>query len=309
MALGAYSGGIVDRVAICTGGAAMVGTISITAPWMVEGGIPVAGGVTLDAVGAKFARVHRWFRVAGDAVGRELGVNLAGVTLCAGQASVFSSQRKARAGMVETGGFPGAGGMTRTAVRSELAAVSILLCVAGITVSGSALIDIVNMATCTGHIYMRTGQFEGEQIVIHDRQGGGGPAMVGVTGSAGQEGIGQTQGAMQAGWVLPLGCYIGMTGYAATRHAGCAPEGDVTQVTLSTSGRVGRHATQWRTGLCIQFAWAEQDALINEKQSGHDQQGQDGANKTGGSETPKRWTFFHSSTSSGWHSTRPHRCG
>lgn len=83
--------------------------------------------------------------------------------------------------MVKRSRQPGTGGMAGLAIRSELAVVGVILLVAGITVAGSALENIVDMAAQASHIDMCAGQLEGEQVVVKT---GWQPAICGVTGSA-----------------------------------------------------------------------------------------------------------------------------
>lgn len=69
MAFRASVGGIVDRVAIGTGGTAMGGTIPVTAAGMVERGVPIAGIVALGAVCAECPGMVCRLGVTGHASG------------------------------------------------------------------------------------------------------------------------------------------------------------------------------------------------------------------------------------------------
>jgi hypothetical protein len=68
-----------------------------------------------------------------------------------------------------------------TAVYPELACVRIAILVAGITVSRSTLIDIVDMAVRTGHSGVSSSQFERGQVVV---EGGWQPCACAVAATA-----------------------------------------------------------------------------------------------------------------------------
>ncbi len=81
----------------------------------------------------------------------------------------------------ECGRLPGCGGVTCRAVRSSLASVNILCCMAGNTFLGCAYEHAVDVALSTSDIDVRSCQREGGQVVI---EGGRLPGCGGVTGSA-----------------------------------------------------------------------------------------------------------------------------
>lgn len=57
-----------------------------------------------------------------------------------------ASKRESRAVVVKGDRFPTCGGVTSRAIRSILSAMPVILCVAGITICGRALEDLVDMA-------------------------------------------------------------------------------------------------------------------------------------------------------------------
>jgi hypothetical protein len=57
--------------------------------------------------------------------------------------------------------------------------------------------------------------------------------MVGVTVEADKVGIVLAKRAVKRGWILPLSGHVGVTDHTPVCHRGAAPEGNVTQVTLS----------------------------------------------------------------------------
>ena len=75
--LQAGGGGIVDRMAIGAGCMFMVGTITIAATGMIEGGIPIAGIVALCAGCSELSGMKRWFSVTGNASRGKSTINAA----------------------------------------------------------------------------------------------------------------------------------------------------------------------------------------------------------------------------------------
>ena len=73
--------GIVDRMAIGAGCAFVVGTITLAATGMNEGGIPIAGIVALCAVCSELSGMDRWFSMTGNASRRKSTINATGMTL------------------------------------------------------------------------------------------------------------------------------------------------------------------------------------------------------------------------------------
>jgi hypothetical protein len=68
--------------------------------------------------------------------------------------------------MIESGRGPTRGRMTGSTIRAILTVVMIILGMAGITISRGPLVNIVDMATRTGHLGVFASQFEGRQVVI-----------------------------------------------------------------------------------------------------------------------------------------------
>jgi NADH:ubiquinone oxidoreductase subunit 3 (subunit A) len=68
-----------------------------------------------------------------------------------------------------------------TTVRAELAAVSIVVLMAGIAIAGCALVNIVYMATCTGNRGMRAAKFECGQVMVKSGWFPGVCCMTGTT--------------------------------------------------------------------------------------------------------------------------------
>lgn len=62
--------------------------------------------------------------------------------------------------MVEAGRFPAGGGVACTTSSPKVALVSIIRCMAGIAVAGSALENMIDMTTLAGDIDVLTCQFE-----------------------------------------------------------------------------------------------------------------------------------------------------
>lgn len=94
MTLQAGGGGIVDRMAICAGRTLVVGTITIAATGMIEGGIPIAGTVALCAVRSELSGMDRWFSMTGNASRGKSTINATGMTSCAVQAGMCAGQRE-----------------------------------------------------------------------------------------------------------------------------------------------------------------------------------------------------------------------
>lgn len=169
---------IVDRMAIGAGCAPMIGAISIATAGM--GCVPVSGGMTLGTVGTHPGVCGRQ-GMTGNTVSRKPGKNSASMTLRTVQVDVCTSQRESRQVMVEGGRQPAVSGVAGGAIFAELAVVFIILLVAGITVAGCALEDMINMTLLAGHSDMFTRQFESGQVMI---EGGRCPAIGSVAGTA-----------------------------------------------------------------------------------------------------------------------------
>ncbi len=94
--------------------------------------------------------------------------------MCAGQ-------REARDGMVEGGGFPAAGGMAGITVRTELAAVLVILLMAGIAIGRRTLKDVVDVTAQASRADVLADQFESGQVMVEE---GRFPACWCVAGAA-----------------------------------------------------------------------------------------------------------------------------
>ena len=82
---------------------------------------------------------------------------------------MFAGQFKGSLIVVESSRQPGAGCMTGSAIGAELAVVMIVFLVTGGAIGGGAFVDIIGMATDTGSLDVRSGQFEGRPIVVVER--------------------------------------------------------------------------------------------------------------------------------------------
>jgi len=134
---------------------------------MVEGGgRPTAGVVTGPTVRAELAAVSVPRGVTGITIHRCALVNavdMAGLTC---YRCMLAGQLECCQVMVEAGGFPGAGAMTGSATRAELAAVSVLRRMTGIAVLRCALVNAVDMTGLTWDGRMLAGQLERRQVMI-----------------------------------------------------------------------------------------------------------------------------------------------
>jgi len=83
--------------------------------------------------------------------------------------------------MVEGGRFPSGGGVAGPTVRTELPSMRVAIFVAGIAVNGSALVNIIGMATCTGGRGVFAGQFEVGHIMVEGGRFPGGGGVAGTT--------------------------------------------------------------------------------------------------------------------------------
>ena len=93
MAFRTGGSGVVDRMAISTGGATMINTVHSAARiGMDKGGIPIARGMTLGAGCAKLSGVRRWLGVTGNTVGWGAFENIIHMALGTSQANMRASQ-------------------------------------------------------------------------------------------------------------------------------------------------------------------------------------------------------------------------
>ncbi len=70
---------------------------------------------------------------------------------CTARICMRASKRESGAAVVKGDGSPACGGVTGSAIRSILAAVPVILCVAGITICRRALEDLIGVAFGTGN--------------------------------------------------------------------------------------------------------------------------------------------------------------
>ena len=131
-------------------------------------------------------------------------------------------------------------------------------------------------------------QVVGELRVHHDSQGSIRPAVLGMAFAAGQVGIGLAQHTVQWSGDQQLDSYISMTDNTPVGHAGCAPEGNMTQRALVGNFRMGADAAQRGAGLCIKSARAEKDAIIRDGKTGHDENCQNGTDDAGSGNKTQR---------------------
>jgi hypothetical protein len=125
----------------------MGGTISIATSGVVEGGIPIIGGVARAAVCSKLTLVDGWLSVTGYTSSRKPFIYTARMTLGAGCVGMRAGQLKGSQVVIETGRQPAAGGMARSTVCAILAAVLVVSFMAGIAVAWGSLINVVGMTT------------------------------------------------------------------------------------------------------------------------------------------------------------------
>jgi hypothetical protein len=130
------------------------------------GRFPAAGGMAGTAARPELTAMSILPGMAGIAVGRCALEDAVDMTTRAGRIDVLTCQFESGQIVVEVGWFPPRGGMAGTAVRPELAAMSILPRMAGIAVGGSALEDAVDMTTRAGCVDMLTCQFENGYIMV-----------------------------------------------------------------------------------------------------------------------------------------------
>lgn len=131
-----------------------------------RGGSPRCGGVAGSAIGAEQTRVEHRVGMAGYArsgCARKLRIDVA---LLAIDLLVRARQREVAARVVEGRSLPIRRGVACGAVRAELSAMLIVLCVAGIAIRRSALIDIVLMAIFAIRLGVFPLQFERGQVVV-----------------------------------------------------------------------------------------------------------------------------------------------
>jgi len=111
---------------------------------VVRGRSPGGGVVATAAIRAEHAGMVRGFGVA-SGTSRRQRADVITVTLSARQTTMRASEREAGEVMVEVGGLPGRGAVARTAIRSELAVVIVVLCMTCATVLRRAFEDAVDM--------------------------------------------------------------------------------------------------------------------------------------------------------------------
>ena len=107
------------------------------------------------------------FLMAGITGGRCTFVDPVNVATVACDAGVCPGQHKCRQIMVKGGRDPASCGVTSATIRAELAAVRVSFLMAGRTGCRCVFVDLVDMATLTGHVGMLAIQFENEQAVVY----------------------------------------------------------------------------------------------------------------------------------------------
>jgi len=95
----------------------------------------------------KKASMESWLSVTGCTARSQRREYVVDMTLRTGQPGMCSGQWKLRERMVERGWQPAAGAVTGAAIRAELLFMSIILRMTGVTVTGRAFEDIIDMAT------------------------------------------------------------------------------------------------------------------------------------------------------------------
>lgn len=94
---------------------------------------------------------------------------------------------------------------------------------------------------------------------------------------------------MQGGYILLLDSDIRMADDTLISHAGGLPESDMASGAVAAQAGVRRHSTQHRTCLGIQCAWAEKYIAARQAHHHYNQGGQQGRDKTEGSQAAKRF--------------------
>ena len=130
-----------------------------------------------------------------------------------------------------------------------------------------------------------------------------------MTGAARYTWVVLLQIAMQAGWVLQLGCDFRMAGYTVVGHAPGLPESGVAGGALSTQGGMGGYTAQRSTCLCIEGAWIEEYAAAHKSHHNYYQHGQQGRYQSRSSQAAKRFLLQDSTSSAAtWRNRVPHQC-
>jgi hypothetical protein len=128
------------------------GLIVVVGSWF-----PGGSGMAGPAVSTELTVVSVIFLVAGIAIAGCSFIEAVGMAARTGCSAVCASQFKCGLVMVVSGWFPGDEGVAGPAVRTELAAMSIVFLVARKAIAGSAIKEIVGMATGTVNFNVRTG--------------------------------------------------------------------------------------------------------------------------------------------------------
>jgi hypothetical protein len=160
---------------------------------------PSACGMAGSTIPAEPSVVVVILSVAGEAVagcGFEILVDMA---TCARNVDMFPGEFERKEIMVDVDRQPSGGGMTQGTIHTELAVVLVILLMAGETIAGSPLKNMIDMAAVTSHCNMPAVEFERGKVVV---KGCWRPARRSVAGT--------TIGAQPA----LVGILIGMAGEA-----------------------------------------------------------------------------------------------
>jgi hypothetical protein len=172
--------GQVGSVTVAAGSSFVVDALPITCAWVRPGvrSAPVVGAVTPGTVCAKQTKMVRRVGMAARTGRRQSGINPCyRVTAIALQTGMATRQREEF--VVKTGRQPAQGGMTGATACAKAAIMFIIPGMAGITIGGSSLKNIVDVAAFTSYVDMPARQFEDRQVMV---EGGREPARSGVTG-------------------------------------------------------------------------------------------------------------------------------
>lgn len=155
-------GCVCARMTGCTGDGPLLAVIQREGMLAIERrGRPRVGAVAGSAVGAELPCVLDRFRVAGNTGGSCALEDTIDMALLALHVRVRARQREVGAVVVEGSAVPIRGGMAYSAVRAELTVMFIILFMAGITISGSALEHVIDVALIAFHFGMSALQLEG----------------------------------------------------------------------------------------------------------------------------------------------------
>jgi len=138
-------------------------------PAMVERGRgPARGGMTATtAGGTKLSVVRIILLMAGITASGSILEEIVNMATCARHIDMFACQFERCEIMVIGGRSPAGGGMTGTTVfGTKLPVVRITLLMAGITISRSIMVDVVDVAGGAGNVYVFTCQLKGRKVMV-----------------------------------------------------------------------------------------------------------------------------------------------